>query len=479
MKTKKFRKMFSITMGLCRADLYMPTHVFNTAQVLGRGHDDIIFKIENGKITGYFSEEVIQYMGEHGLKILTPAFVQKNQIEAKEEGQNLWKYSEHLASLPLKHLPAKELLAHYNQLFKKIQKMFGYFNVSQPCISFAIENEIKKHLAPEIQHQIFKVMLKQDRTTLIEEEEKDLIKIALKIKKDQKINNQLILHQHKYSFLASSENFDEFSLKYFQDRLKELTQKTEEELKQEIIKKTPDPGQLEMERKKIIEKHRLSQKLVHLFDIARIYSHQRMMIRIYWTKAVNTWGKILRELARRMNLSEVQIQYLLRDEINQYFEKKSQINQEEIEKRKEFSIFAVFDRSKPFLLIGQAARDVEKKYLQEKIQDQKKLKGTIANPGLIKGKVKLLAYGKNMVKQIEEMEKGDVLVTGNTRPDMVLALHKASAIVTDEGGICSHAALVSRELGIPCVVGTKDATKVFKDGDLITVDAEKGIIIKH
>ena len=57
-------------------------------------------------------------------------------------------------------------------------------------------------------------------------------------------------------------------------------------------------------------------------------------------------------------------------------------------------------------------------------------------------------------------------------------MKKAAAIVTDEGGITSHAAIVSRELGIPCVIGTKFATKVFKDGDLIEVDADKGIVRK-
>ena len=59
---------------------------------------------------------------------------------------------------------------------------------------------------------------------------------------------------------------------------------------------------------------------------------------------------------------------------------------------------------------------------------------------------------------------------------MIIAIKKAKAIVTDEGGVTSHAAVVSRELGIPCVIGTKLATKVFKDGDFVEVDAEKGIV---
>lgn len=63
-----------------------------------------------------------------------------------------------------------------------------------------------------------------------------------------------------------------------------------------------------------------------------------------------------------------------------------------------------------------------------------------------------------------------------TTPDCIIAIHKASAIVTDEGDVLSHASIVSREFGIPCVIGTKIATKVLKDGDIVKVDAKNGIV---
>ncbi|GAG17127.1 unnamed protein product, partial [marine sediment metagenome] len=69
-----------------------------------------------------------------------------------------------------------------------------------------------------------------------------------------------------------------------------------------------------------------------------------------------------------------------------------------------------------------------------------------------------------------------ILVTNMTTPDLMQAIEKVVAIVTDEGGILCHAAIVSREFGIPCVIATKIATKVLKDGDLVEVDADKGIV---
>lgn len=104
--------------------------------------------------------------------------------------------------------------------------------------------------------------------------------------------------------------------------------------------------------------------------------------------------------------------------------------------------------------------------------------GQIGNRGYYKGKVKIIPFDitADLRPEIKKMKKGDVLVTGSTGPEMILACHKAGAIITEEGGITSHAAIVSRELGIPAVIGTKVATEVLKDGDLVEVDADKGIV---
>ena len=75
-----------------------------------------------------------------------------------------------------------------------------------------------------------------------------------------------------------------------------------------------------------------------------------------------------------------------------------------------------------------------------------------------------------------DFQDGDILVTGMTRPEFVPLMKKASAIITDEGGLTCHAAIISRELNIPCIIGTKIATQVLQDGDMVEVDADKGII---
>lgn len=100
------------------------------------------------------------------------------------------------------------------------------------------------------------------------------------------------------------------------------------------------------------------------------------------------------------------------------------------------------------------------------------LKGIPASPGIGSGIVKIL----KSPKEIDRIDKGDVLVAPMTSPDYVPAMKKASAIITNEGGMTSHAAIVSREMGTPCVVGTKTATKDLKEGDLVTVNGKTGEI---
>ena len=106
--------------------------------------------------------------------------------------------------------------------------------------------------------------------------------------------------------------------------------------------------------------------------------------------------------------------------------------------------------------------------------DVRELSGSVASAGYARGRAKVILQPDEFFK----MEKGDILVTAMTTPEFVPLMHASAAIVTDIGGMLSHAAIISREIGKPCVIGTKIATKVFKDGDLIEVDADKGVVRK-
>ncbi len=100
------------------------------------------------------------------------------------------------------------------------------------------------------------------------------------------------------------------------------------------------------------------------------------------------------------------------------------------------------------------------------------LKGLGASPGVGMGKVKIV----KTAKEIKNMDRGDILVTEMTTPDFVPGMKKAAGIITDTGGMTSHAAIVSRELGVPCIVGTGNATQLLKDGMEVSVDGSHGMV---
>ena len=102
------------------------------------------------------------------------------------------------------------------------------------------------------------------------------------------------------------------------------------------------------------------------------------------------------------------------------------------------------------------------------------VRGLGASPGMASGEVKIVLD----IDELDKIKDGDIMVTTMTTPDMVPAMRRASGIVTDEGGVTCHASIISRELGIPCVVGTGDATTTLKENTGVTLDGKKGLVFE-
>lgn len=141
--------------------------------------------------------------------------------------------------------------------------------------------------------------------------------------------------------------------------------------------------------------------------------------------------------------------------------------------RSSFAIF-YYERGNETIITGQRAAAMARQAETVVVREAAEITGQVGCVGRARGTVRIIIRPKDMVK----MKQGDILVSIATDPDIVPAMKKAAAIVTEQGGVTSHAAIVSRELNIPCVIGTKIATKVLKDGDMVEVDATRGIVKK-
>lgn len=151
------------------------------------------------------------------------------------------------------------------------------------------------------------------------------------------------------------------------------------------------------------------------------------------------------------------------------------IPQKLVRKRKKSAVVYVSPTSYKYFS-GRKARAFIRRFqkaIQTRHSDQ--IKGISVSRGKnakVTGRVKILTSPRFA----GEMKKGDILVAPMTSPDFIVAMRKAKAIITDVGGLMSHAAVVSRELGVPAIVGTKIATKMLKDGDIVEIDVKKGIV---
>lgn len=126
-------------------------------------------------------------------------------------------------------------------------------------------------------------------------------------------------------------------------------------------------------------------------------------------------------------------------------------------------------QSRPITTLGNAEEAAD-----DDVDLEVLIRGLGASPGLASGVVKVV----KSLDELDKIQEGDVMVVAMTTPDMVPAMKRANGIVTDEGGVTCHAAIISRELGIPCVVGTGDATTTLKEGSEVTADGKKGLVYK-
>ena len=202
------------------------------------------------------------------------------------------------------------------------------------------------------------------------------------------------------------------------------------------------------------------------FMITKIYRRYAQIFALYKMHFV------LEEIAKRLDVTKADVQFMKPIEVEEALLQKK-LDRNVIKKRTEFCV-CYAEKGKDELYTGKKAEELAKTVERKKIEGVTEINGQTGCIGYAKGEVKIITRPSDMVK----MNKGAVLVSIATDPDIVTAMKKASAIVTEQGGVTSHAAIVARELNIPCVIGTKTATQVLKDGDLVEVDATNGTITK-
>ena len=209
-----------------------------------------------------------------------------------------------------------------------------------------------------------------------------------------------------------------------------------------------------------------------LADFGDFKNSAREFLNQMWLGSNSTFGQLVKQLSKQFDIPEKDLADYTPKEILELFEGK-RTAQEKLQERREDYV------NTETLLSGKRAQVI----LEIFYPNQKKLDtftGIIAQKGKVTAPVWIIPqlFGEydELKNKIEAMPKGHILLAETTSPDLILACKKASAIITDQGGLMSHAAVVARELKIPCIVGLQNSMNFIKNGDMVEVDADNGIV---
>jgi len=361
----------------------------------------------------------------------------------------------------------KKTIASFLEEYKK-QGAIGFAMLgTEPVIHEKIEEMLNNRLNKKIDRKEFeKIMLSlsagtKESHTL--KERKSLLNIAQKIEKST--NKDPLIEDHLKNFSWLKTKFlkhTPYTKEDIENRIKEIKNPSKDLKK---IKESRKKAQEEILKiKNELDLDRNSRNLIK--DLQKI-----TFLRTARIESINLGTFYISEMLKAFLGDEFEdVAYMLPTELTKFLETKEK--PPDIDKRKE--AYALIAKNRDLkILVGEEISKIKKKY--EKDFEKNTVSGMIASRGVAQGFVRILKDET----EIEKIKKGDILVTEMTTPDFVMAMEKASAIVTDLGGLTSHSAIVSRELGIPCIVGTDNATKLLKDGDFVVVDAqEKGEVTK-
>lgn len=416
---------------------------------------DNSFVYQNGYINyGYFNKDA-------ELKIALSLL--KKQKTNKKFLTNLIKKWRKRAEQQLNFMKKTNLNAADHELIKSIKKIyklmvdawvFGILiEAFDPWGDKIISEELERHNI-KLTHNELKTFLSSTEYGYAQKEKIDFL-AAVK-------NRKLKKHIKRYFWLNNSwEKVRVLDEDYFKNRYIKKIRKEVFGIKRKI-------KGIKRKKAEICKKKKIPSELRNIFDFFIKLVDWRDERKRYVLMSNHYLYELAKEISRRTGININLLLFAIPSEIKTLRLPKSYVR--ELQKRTKGIIY--YYKNKPVILTGKEAKKLHNIFEWALRKNFVEIKGNIANKGRIRGIVRIIHTEKDFSK----MKKGDIIVAIMTRPEFTPILHKAAAIVTDEGSITCHAAVISREMNIPCIVGTQLATNVLKDGQLVEVNANDGVV---
>jgi phosphoenolpyruvate synthase/pyruvate phosphate dikinase len=474
--------------------------------VFGKKVSRTILEIRRGHIYSYVDIDSFNDIGEFLFNKVKDdkIFYKKIETMVLSTGDDLIEFCEKLKDINYQKISNKKLLELFNTYSKKLRKMrtWGWVpplidGAEIPFLSNYIQEKLRQFLLKKGKEkktaEYYSVLSSSEKMSEVQLEELGRLKLIKKIKDDDRFLFELLKRDQEGFYLQIKNNPTLFNL------TRKHTEKFEwlpyayvgpkmdirgtiklmhdsainKKATEKQIKDIEDHFKnIKISKNKIINKINLTSELKYLFKMSSFFMYLKDLRKGLYQKSYVAMDFVMEEIAKRANVSLDEVKFLTPEDIKLIL-----INNRDFSKiaRERFEYCVCLNQNgKTLIYNGKKAKDILKKEtFSDKIdRDTKEFSGLIAYSGKARGLAKIVLT----TKDLDKIKEGEILVSSSTNPDLIIAMKKASAFVTDMGGVTSHAAIVSREMKKPCVVGTKIATKVIEDGDEVEVDADNGVV---
>lgn len=436
--------------------------------------DELMIAYNNWEAGRKLIEKELKKNNKALLDIINISYALNHKIEKFGKGIAKRKFSS--------QTPTKELLKIIEE-YLEYSLHFSAIMIFPLLFEQYLEKEIRRALKANFKgealtrvEELFNSSIKLGSA---QEEEISLLKLAVKKNVGQLKNVDINKHLKDFAWLKNVSMDGQFYSE--QDILKQINSRAKNKPRgvlQLIYNKRKSFLKDQNKYRLLIRQNKTLDSYIDTLQEAiffRSWRSERMYKNIAYFN--NLWS----EIASRLELKKTNdIFFLLPTEIISLLNNEEIANKKIIKERQSgFLLFA--DGVKTGIYSGEIVKEAKEKikFLEDSEKDANTnnyfITGQKAYRGKVSGRVSLVTNKSEFSK----MKKGNILVCRSTTPDYLPLIKKAAAIITDEGGVLSHASIISRELQKPCIIGTKYATKIFKDGDLVEVDADNGVIKKR
>ncbi len=470
-----------------------PANAFINAIPLKNGQPTIqlmYFGYENGTLIGYMPLDELKVTVEWIKEkvVSNPEWADKLHQETEKINKEFFDFAKSLVDVDFKEFSDSKLLSVY----RKLRKFSGNSHARAVSTTWFMDSEgevysnyLRQQLNDLLKTQgivdsakevdYFILLTSPTRSNFAQEEEIEFLELLQKINKLPAVEKDKIIYDYykKWRWTPYGYIGPAYTLEYYEKKIKDNLDKMDiKKIKDTIKEELKRHGKIKKQQEQLIKEINIPKNLEHSFAIARD---------IIWLKDYRKYcfwhghyilDFINSEIARRLNLSLVQVNYLTFTEMEQAFAE-GKFDENILNARLKRSVIVAKKDNCQYFFDDEARKILDKMEIEEQIIDTTDgFKGTCACPGKVNGKVKIVIG----IDDLDKVKESDIMVSLTTYPSFLPAMKRAGAIITEDGGITCHAAIVAREFRIPCVVGVKKVTELLKDGDVVSVDAVSGLI---